>query len=213
MGPLSLTSSMSSVVRYTRQGVHWLRLDSQKVKWPTTCSSSCKPFEPPLATFTSVCLALIPTWTVPQARLFLYFTRTLTHLVDTDVISCLFLRLDFPSEDTTLIMALVIHCFLFLSGTFMNIGYICCNPHISHLVPAFVPSCSSISWHHGIICKSGLYSSVTITKFGWKRIKYNQKYHSVALWFYAALSHGCGTQIIILMLLLWPVKHWLLIRQ
>nr|XP_046231057.1 AF4/FMR2 family member 1 [Scatophagus argus] len=32
MGPLSLTSSMSSVVRYTRQGVHWLRLDSQKVK-------------------------------------------------------------------------------------------------------------------------------------------------------------------------------------
>ncbi|KAL3041825.1 hypothetical protein OYC64_019909 [Pagothenia borchgrevinki] len=31
MGALSLTSSMSSVVRYTRQGVHWLRLDSQKV--------------------------------------------------------------------------------------------------------------------------------------------------------------------------------------
>ncbi|KAM6901700.1 AF4/FMR2 family member 1 isoform 2-T2 [Lycodopsis pacificus] len=32
MGPLSLTSSMSSVVGYTRQGIHWLRLDSQKVK-------------------------------------------------------------------------------------------------------------------------------------------------------------------------------------
>ncbi|XP_059214621.1 AF4/FMR2 family member 1 [Centropristis striata] len=32
MGPLSLTSSMSSMVRYTRQGVYWLRLDSQKVK-------------------------------------------------------------------------------------------------------------------------------------------------------------------------------------
>ncbi|XP_074474976.1 AF4/FMR2 family member 1 isoform X1 [Sebastes fasciatus] len=32
MGPLSATSSMSSMVRYTRQGVHWLRLDSQKVK-------------------------------------------------------------------------------------------------------------------------------------------------------------------------------------
>lgn len=32
MGPLSLTSSMSSMVCYTRQGVHWLRLDSQKVK-------------------------------------------------------------------------------------------------------------------------------------------------------------------------------------
>ncbi|XP_071385522.1 AF4/FMR2 family member 1-like [Centroberyx affinis] len=32
MGPLSLTSSISSLVRYTRQGVHWLRLDSQKVK-------------------------------------------------------------------------------------------------------------------------------------------------------------------------------------
>ncbi|XP_031716168.1 AF4/FMR2 family member 1 isoform X2 [Anarrhichthys ocellatus] len=32
MGPLSLASSMSSVVGYTRQGVHWLRLDSQKVK-------------------------------------------------------------------------------------------------------------------------------------------------------------------------------------
>ncbi|XP_041666683.1 AF4/FMR2 family member 1 [Cheilinus undulatus] len=32
MGPLRLTSSMSSMVRYTRQGVHWLRLDSLKVK-------------------------------------------------------------------------------------------------------------------------------------------------------------------------------------
>ncbi|XP_063745581.1 AF4/FMR2 family member 1 isoform X2 [Eleginops maclovinus] len=32
LGALSLTSSMSSVVRYTRQGIHWLRLDSQKVK-------------------------------------------------------------------------------------------------------------------------------------------------------------------------------------
>ncbi|XP_060916661.1 AF4/FMR2 family member 1 isoform X1 [Labrus mixtus] len=32
IGPLSLTSSMSSMVRYTRQGVHWLRLDSLKVK-------------------------------------------------------------------------------------------------------------------------------------------------------------------------------------
>ncbi|XP_044030628.1 AF4/FMR2 family member 4 isoform X2 [Siniperca chuatsi] len=32
MGPLSLTSSMSCMVRHTRQGVHWLRLDSQKVK-------------------------------------------------------------------------------------------------------------------------------------------------------------------------------------
>ncbi|XP_047425526.1 AF4/FMR2 family member 1-like isoform X2 [Mugil cephalus] len=31
MGPLSLTSTMSCMVRYTRQGVHWLRLDSQKV--------------------------------------------------------------------------------------------------------------------------------------------------------------------------------------
>ncbi|XP_028273366.1 AF4/FMR2 family member 1 [Parambassis ranga] len=31
MDALSLTSSMSSMVRYTRQGVHWLRLDSQKV--------------------------------------------------------------------------------------------------------------------------------------------------------------------------------------
>lgn len=32
MGPLSLASSMSSMVRYTRQGVHWLRLDSVKAK-------------------------------------------------------------------------------------------------------------------------------------------------------------------------------------
>ncbi|XP_071321556.1 AF4/FMR2 family member 1 isoform X2 [Trachinotus anak] len=32
MGPLNLTSTMSSMVCYTRQGVHWLRLDSQKVK-------------------------------------------------------------------------------------------------------------------------------------------------------------------------------------
>ncbi|XP_068562872.1 AF4/FMR2 family member 1 isoform X2 [Cebidichthys violaceus] len=32
LGPLSLASSMSSMVGYTRQGVHWLRLDGQKVK-------------------------------------------------------------------------------------------------------------------------------------------------------------------------------------
>ncbi|XP_076614347.1 AF4/FMR2 family member 1 isoform X2 [Chaetodon auriga] len=32
LGPLSLMSSMSSMVCYTRQGVHWLRLDSQKTK-------------------------------------------------------------------------------------------------------------------------------------------------------------------------------------
>ncbi|XP_032395386.1 AF4/FMR2 family member 1 isoform X2 [Etheostoma spectabile] len=32
MGQLRLTSSMTSMVRYTRQGVHWLRMDSQKVK-------------------------------------------------------------------------------------------------------------------------------------------------------------------------------------
>ncbi|XP_013861937.1 AF4/FMR2 family member 1 isoform X2 [Austrofundulus limnaeus] len=31
LGPLSLTSSMSSMIRYVRQGVHWLGLDSQKV--------------------------------------------------------------------------------------------------------------------------------------------------------------------------------------
>lgn len=29
LGPLSLTSSMTSMVRYTRQGVDWLRLDSR----------------------------------------------------------------------------------------------------------------------------------------------------------------------------------------
>ncbi|KAM3599378.1 uncharacterized protein V6R79_004677 [Siganus canaliculatus] len=32
LGPLNLSSTMSSMVQYTRQGVHWLRLDSQKVK-------------------------------------------------------------------------------------------------------------------------------------------------------------------------------------
>nr|XP_019938037.1 PREDICTED: AF4/FMR2 family member 1-like isoform X1 [Paralichthys olivaceus] len=32
MGPLSLTSTLNTMVRYTRQGVYWLRLDSQKVK-------------------------------------------------------------------------------------------------------------------------------------------------------------------------------------
>ncbi|XP_035463270.2 AF4/FMR2 family member 1 isoform X2 [Scophthalmus maximus] len=32
MGPLSPTSTMNAMVRYTRQGVHWLRLDTRKVK-------------------------------------------------------------------------------------------------------------------------------------------------------------------------------------
>lgn len=31
-GPLNLASSMTSMVRYTRQAVHWLRLHSQKGK-------------------------------------------------------------------------------------------------------------------------------------------------------------------------------------
>ncbi|XP_029941420.1 AF4/FMR2 family member 4-like, partial [Salarias fasciatus] len=30
LGPLSLSSAMSSMVRYTRQGLHWLRLDSHR---------------------------------------------------------------------------------------------------------------------------------------------------------------------------------------
>ena len=29
LGPLSLNSSMVSLVRYTRQGLHWLRLDTR----------------------------------------------------------------------------------------------------------------------------------------------------------------------------------------
>lgn len=32
LGQLSLTSSINTMVRYTRQGLHWLRMDSQKVK-------------------------------------------------------------------------------------------------------------------------------------------------------------------------------------
>lgn len=30
VGPLSLTSSMSALVRYARHGLHWIRLDTQK---------------------------------------------------------------------------------------------------------------------------------------------------------------------------------------
>ncbi|XP_062868284.1 AF4/FMR2 family member 1 isoform X2 [Trichomycterus rosablanca] len=34
LGPLSLTSSMNSLVRYTRQGLHWLKLDSSRNPHP-----------------------------------------------------------------------------------------------------------------------------------------------------------------------------------
>lgn len=38
---------------------------------------------------------------------------------------------------------------LFLSGTFMNLGYICCNPHISCLAPAlYLPVPQLVSWNH-----------------------------------------------------------------
>lgn len=82
LGPLSLTSTMSSMVHYTRQGVYWLRLDSQKVKWPTTCCH-CWIAATPLCCFsklyfTSACLTVIPTWTAPQACFFFFFLLYVT---------------------------------------------------------------------------------------------------------------------------------------
>lgn len=63
LGPLSLTSSMTSVVRYTRQGVDWLRQDSRTGNWATlwmcATTQSCSSIE----------------------LLVFHFTRSLTHLV------------------------------------------------------------------------------------------------------------------------------------
>lgn len=37
MGPLIFnTSSMTELVRYTRQGLHWLRLDAKLIPWART---------------------------------------------------------------------------------------------------------------------------------------------------------------------------------
>lgn len=120
--------------------------------------NACKPLRAASHSlyFTSVCLTLIPTWTVPQAwasclfcfiLFFLYFTWTLTHLikkVDTDVIPCVSSRT--PHWSLHLLFIVFSHFGVspFLSGSFMNMGYIWCNPHISCLATCLVPS----SWKH-----------------------------------------------------------------
>lgn len=48
MGPLIFnTSSMTELVRYTRQGLHWLRLDAKLIPWARIRSSHAAPFHPP----------------------------------------------------------------------------------------------------------------------------------------------------------------------
>lgn len=48
MGPLIFnTSSMTELVRYTRQGLHWLRLDAKLIPWARTPVLHAAPFHPP----------------------------------------------------------------------------------------------------------------------------------------------------------------------
>lgn len=51
MGPLIFnTSSMTELVRYTRQGLHWLRLDAKLIPWARTRVSHAASFHPPSRT-------------------------------------------------------------------------------------------------------------------------------------------------------------------
>ena len=119
MGPLSLTSSMSFLVRYTRQGVHWMRLDCQKVKWPDNLRLSpntLKTFELPLTS--PRCAEL---WYQPGLSLRLYFTRTSRGK------RC---RLVCVLKDRCtcyLLFSLMSTFSLWLSGTFLNMGLVWCH--------------------------------------------------------------------------------------
>lgn len=121
-------------------------------------------------------------WTLQAAPLSLYFTSVFNSDTDLDCPSgsCQFslLHMDINSSkngrqrcplmwcnDTTLIIALVIYCFLScplwclsLSHTFMNMGYICCYSHISCLAPTLylaVPLLHQLRC--GIMCDSQLF--------------------------------------------------------
>lgn len=136
MGPLSLTSSMSSMVHYTRQGVHWLRMDSQKVKWPTTCRRCCccccwMSANPPSCLSSLSC----PSGLWQSSLSSLHMNVNSSHVL----------------EDITLIIALILSFFshvhvgvslslslsLALLWTLVTYFMIC---------TCFVPSCS-VSWH------------------------------------------------------------------
>lgn len=157
MGPLSLASSMSAMVRYTRQGVYWLRLGSQKVKWPTILLlllDVCKPFQLPLAPGLSLRLC--------TSRLFLDFTRTLnsSHEKGRLISSRACLQGYHTDHCTCLFIFFFSHVHIgvsvCLSGTFMNFGYICCNPHISCFAPALYLPVPRVGWYHGVTCESSL---------------------------------------------------------
>lgn len=141
MGPLSLTSSMSFLVRYTRQGVHWMRLDSQKVKWPNNPASVTEHLWAS-SPFTSVCWTLTPTRTVPQALLHTDISWTRCHLmcVLKDRCTCYLLFCLISTFSLSYSLALL---------------WTCVASSVTHI--SSLPSCSSISWCRVIIGETGLF--------------------------------------------------------
>lgn len=187
MGPLSLTSSMSSMVHYTRQGVHWLRMDSQKVKWPTTCRRCCccccwMSANPPSCLSSLSC----PSGLWQSSLSSLHMNVNSSHVLE-DITLIIALILIFFLMSTLVFLSL----FLSLSGTFMNSGYLFYD---LHLLCTFL-FCKLTSWN---IWESGLYSGVTLTEIGW-RYKYNQNYlffFSGCMIFTHVIVEGVLTQVL-----------------
>lgn len=168
MGPLSLASNMNSMVRYIRQGVDWLRLDSHKRNWPTSC---LRPLE--------LLLGLRP------SRLFLHVTRTLSHPVEKKkkkkegrfhLVSSMIPHwsLDFfaplPSSP---------HVYVGVSFSLRHFYELCFRLlmfssvdmihtfHVLHLLWSFLLRCQMMSF----IWIGAYYSGVILTKFVWNDIK------------------------------------------
>lgn len=140
MGPLSLSSSMVSMVRYIRQGVDWLRLDSQKGNWTHPAAP------PPRSSFAS------------QSHLFSK-GRHGHHLVFVHTDHCTFFSLSSCPHQCL---------FFFTIMHFSDLCFFFCNPHISCLAAALYLSVALLSvWDHSF--ESGLSLKwVNLSRFIWK---------------------------------------------
>lgn len=99
MGPLIFnTSSMTELVRYTRQGLHWLRLDAKLIPWARIRSLHAAPFHPPshtpraqtnMYTVTDIEVCTISTRTHGPALVF-HLNTHLTNFLDRFTTLCSF---------------------------------------------------------------------------------------------------------------------------
>lgn len=184
MGPLSLASSMNSMVRYIRQGVDWLRLDSQKRNWPTSCWTPAKNKKETPQSCSSGFVHVVA------------FFRSHGHCLNPLVGG----GGRFHTDHCTSSSSRLRRCLLFLSGTFMNFVFSSVTIrtfHASHSLPAALSDDDDVQWNQVLF-----FSGVIFSKFVWKDNKilpkvasscsqFMRPYHAVSVQELAHILFSC----------------------